>query len=617
MDLDSIIFDLTGGLRWFLGAWLACLGGVVGSFMNVVVYRSPLGLSVAHPGSRCPKCKSAIRWYDNIPVLSWVLLGARCRQCKIPISARYPIVEGICVVVFFAVAFAEVLSGGDNLPGVMPMLRRVPVTLLAVYGCQMLFIYMLICSALIEFDGHRIPVRFLLYPMFVGAFLSPYLTLLPPLQVYIGTLGWADGFTGLAVGGLLGLAARTRSLASGKKMRSWPVLEFAGCGVILGWQMTSVVACTAVVAYYAAAIVAMRVRSIARIPRTAYLVFAVVLAVIFFERITEAFPYIANAGVTLFFVAAVLIAAASVITGKIETLISDEDKGGTHTTMDPQQNLEAIVNSPSYRLAELDTDFLQRQELRPVRLQLELLKPEMAFLEQEIKSTIVAFGGTQIVEESAAQARLEAAKTELADAPDDVDAQRAVARAERILAKSKYYDAAREFGRVVSSACQTDGTCDYVIITGGGPGIMEAANRGAMDVGAKSIGLNITLPSEQQPNSFITPELCFQFHYFALRKMHFLMRAKALVVFPGGFGTLDELFDALTLRQTNRMQAIPIVLIGREYWDNVINFQFLADEGVIADDHLNLISYAETPEEAWDTIRRFHDGNASTDADEV
>ena len=168
------------------------------------------------------------------------------------------------------------------------------------------------------------------------------------------------------------------------------------------------------------------------------------------------------------------------------------------------------------------------------------------------------------------------------------------------------YEAAREFGRIVSSTCQTEGSCDFVVVTGGGPGIMEAANRGAYDVEAKSIGLNITLPEEQYPNPYITPELCFQFHYFAIRKMHFLLRAKALVIFPGGFGTLDELFDALTLRQVGRMQEIPIILFNQEYWSNVINFQFLADEGVIRDAHLDLISFAETAQEAWDIILNFH-----------
>ena len=269
-------------------------------------------------------------------------------------------------------------------------------------------------------------------------------------------------------------------------------------------------------------------------------------------------------------------------------------------------NFRAILDSPSYRLAEQDTDFLARSELRPVRLQLELLKPEMAFAQEGVRSTVVVFGSTQIVEREAAQQRLRQAHEALQAAPNDARLARHVARAERLLANSHYYDAAREFARITSSACQLDGACDYVVVTGGGPGIMEAANRGAFDVAAKSVGLNITLPAEQQPNPYITPELCFQFHYFALRKLHFLLRAKALVVFPGGFGTLDELTDALTLRQTRRMQAIPIVMFGRKYWEQVIDFQFLADEGAIEDAHLELISYAETPQEAWETIVRFH-----------
>jgi uncharacterized protein (TIGR00730 family) len=241
-----------------------------------------------------------------------------------------------------------------------------------------------------------------------------------------------------------------------------------------------------------------------------------------------------------------------------------------------------------------------------VRLQLELLKPEVYLAEQRVNSTIVTFGGTQIVERQEAERRLEVIRRKLSESPADTTLQRQVFRAERILAKSSYYDDAREFARLVSTTCYTNGQCDFVIVTGGGPGIMEAANRGAYDVEAKSIGLNITLPEEQAPNPFITPELCFQFHYFAVRKMHFLFRAKALVAFPGGFGTLDELFDALTLRQTNRMQEIPIILYGKEYWDRVIDFQFLADEGTIHDDHLKLIQYAETPQETWDIIASFH-----------
>jgi len=270
------------------------------------------------------------------------------------------------------------------------------------------------------------------------------------------------------------------------------------------------------------------------------------------------------------------------------------------------QRLQAIISSPSYRLAEEDVDLLQQDELRPVRLQLELLKAELGLIRHRVNSTIVVFGGTQVVEGEVAEQRLENAKAALAERPDNPQRQRAVERAERIAAKSHYYEAARKFCHLVSTTCQNDDRCDYVVVTGGGPGIMEAANRGAFDAGAKSIGLNITLPQEQQPNPYITPGLCFQFHYFALRKMHFLMRAKALVVFPGGFGTLDELFDALTLRQTKCMQEIPVILFGREYWNRVIDFAFLADEGVIADEHLDLIDYAETPEEVWDIISRFH-----------
>jgi len=271
-------------------------------------------------------------------------------------------------------------------------------------------------------------------------------------------------------------------------------------------------------------------------------------------------------------------------------------------------NLELLLHSPSYRVAYRDTEFLSRAELRPVRMQLELLKPELAFREQNIRSTIVVFGSTRILEPVAAQAVLDAARAQLEGRPGDPARQRAVARAERVAAKSHYYEMARKFAGLVSQTGQTDGDRHYVVITGGGPGIMEAANRGAYDVEAKSIGLNIRLPQEQMPNRYITPDLCFQFHYFAMRKFHFILRAKALVVFPGGFGTLDELFDALTLRQTNRMQNIPIIIFGRKYWERVIDFQHLADEGTIDDADLDLFRYAETPEEAWKMIRKFHHG---------
>jgi uncharacterized protein (TIGR00730 family) len=269
-------------------------------------------------------------------------------------------------------------------------------------------------------------------------------------------------------------------------------------------------------------------------------------------------------------------------------------------------NHEAILNSPSYRLAEYDIEFLQRAELRPVRMQLELLKTETLLRDNNVTSTIVVFGGTQILPHDEAEAKLNAAREALHRSPHDPKLARAVRRAERIMAKSHFYEEARRFSRLVSSACQVDGRCNFVIMTGGGPGAMEAANRGAFEIGAKSIGLNIDLPHEQYPNCYITPELCFQFHYFAMRKFHFILRAAALVVFPGGFGTLDELFDTLCLRQTRRMQEIPIILYCREYWESIINFQKMADEAVIEDADLKLIDYAESPEEAWDIICKFH-----------
>lgn len=268
-------------------------------------------------------------------------------------------------------------------------------------------------------------------------------------------------------------------------------------------------------------------------------------------------------------------------------------------------NRERILHSPSYRLAYQDIDFLMRSDLRPQRIELELLKPEVYFTEYGIESTIVVFGSTRIVEPAEAAKKVERAKARLADTPDDHRRRRALDKALRLAAKSKYYDMARKFAQIVS-ASQTETKRQYVIVTGGGPGIMEAANRGAFDMGAKSVGLNIHLPQEQQPNPYITPELCFQFRYFAMRKMHFLLRAKALVVFPGGYGTLDELFEVLTLRQTKRMQKIPVILFGREFWQQAVNFDFLADEGTIDDEDLDLFRYADSAEEAWEMIRQFH-----------
>ena len=264
-------------------------------------------------------------------------------------------------------------------------------------------------------------------------------------------------------------------------------------------------------------------------------------------------------------------------------------------------------HSSSYIPADRDTEFLQRDELRSVRLGLELLKPELIQTDEGIDSTIVVFGSARLKEPGAAQQELQRAEADAASAPRDSARQRQVVIAKRQLELSKFYDLAREFGRLVSSTCQIGGHCDYVIMTGGGPGIMEAANRGAADVKAKSIGLNITLPHEQHPNPYITPQLSFQFRYFAIRKMHFMLRAKALVAFPGGFGTLDELFETLTLLQTGKTDRVVVVLVGREFWDRLINWPFLVDCGLISPHDLELFHYAETAQEAWDLIVR-HNG---------
>jgi len=292
------------------------------------------------------------------------------------------------------------------------------------------------------------------------------------------------------------------------------------------------------------------------------------------------------------------------VPGKVCSVLPDTVLGDDVALV--AENMERILGSPSYSLAQDDKLLLTREEMRGVRMLLELGKPEIALQAYNIKSTVIVFGGTQIVDRAAAERRIFEARRAAQAAPADQALAREVKRAEQLLSMCHYYDDARTFARIVSIDNQCEDERDYVIITGGGPGIMEAANRGAFDVGCKSIGLNIKLPAEQQPNPFITPELCFQFKYFALRKFHFILRAAAVVLFPGGFGTLDEMFETLTLRQTHRMQPVPIILYGRDYWSKVIDFQALADSGVIADHHLDLFSYAETPEDAWQQILDFH-----------
>ena len=263
----------------------------------------------------------------------------------------------------------------------------------------------------------------------------------------------------------------------------------------------------------------------------------------------------------------------------------------------------AVAGNPllpdSYRLAFTDPEFMLRRETRGIRFQLELLKPELGLQAAGVHSTVVVYGGARFVAPDVAQAQLAAAQA-------SGDAQ-AIALAERAVRTARYYDDAREFGRLVATyRLRQPQEEKLVICTGGGPGVMEAANRGAHDVGVPSVGLNIALPHEQEANPYATPQLTFKFHYFALRKMHFLMRARALVAFPGGFGTLDELFEVLTLVQTRKAHAMPIVLYGSDYWGRLLNLQMLVDEGAISPEDLDLCQVVDTPAEAWTLIRRFY-----------
>lgn len=265
----------------------------------------------------------------------------------------------------------------------------------------------------------------------------------------------------------------------------------------------------------------------------------------------------------------------------------------------------AQTRSPSFRPAFDDPDFLLRDELRPVRLQLELLKPELVLQDHNIRSTIVVFGSARVPSPEDAECHCDEAEAALAADPDNAELRREAQARRNQRERCRYYEEAQRFGRIVSEAAQTPEWRDYVIMTGGGPGIMEAANRGASDAGRVSVGLNISLPHEQVPNPYITPELAFQFHYFALRKMHLLMRTKALVVFPGGYGTLDELFETLTLVQTGKIAPMPILLFGEEYWRRIINFEAMVEEGVISPSDLDIFRFVESAEEAWHIISTF------------
>ncbi|WP_303905094.1 TIGR00730 family Rossman fold protein [Thiohalomonas denitrificans] len=282
--------------------------------------------------------------------------------------------------------------------------------------------------------------------------------------------------------------------------------------------------------------------------------------------------------------------------------------GDTPTEKERQALREAILRGPAYRLAYEDTEFLSHDDLRPLRLQMELLKPEHELRKQGIGSTVVVFGSARILSREEAQARL--AELEAQSRAGQAGPQQAkeLAAARRQLAQARYYEEARRFARMVSSRFQQEGRKDFVVVTGGGPGIMEAANQGAFEAGARSVGLNITLPHEQEPNLFISPELAFRFRYFAVRKMHFLLRARALVAFPGGYGTLDELFEVLTLVQTGKMARIPIVLVGSEFWHRAVDFDYLVDEGFISVEDARLFTRVDTAVEIIAVLETFYGG---------
>ena len=275
------------------------------------------------------------------------------------------------------------------------------------------------------------------------------------------------------------------------------------------------------------------------------------------------------------------------------------------------ERVRELLASPAYRPADKDLDFLDAEDTRGVRLQIDYLKAELELRRRGVEHTIVVFGSTRIREPAAAARRVVELQEQVDASPADPELRRLLSIAKRLEAKSRYYDVARELGRLVGE-CSSDGfNCSLLLMTGGGPGIMEAANRGAHDVRAPSVGLNITLPREQFPNPYLSPELCFRFHYFAMRKLHFMLRARALVAFPGGYGTLDEVFETLTLVQTRTIASVPVVFVGEQYWRRAVDFDFLVEEGVIEREDRELFTFAESAEEVWQTILAWHERRGS------
>lgn len=304
--------------------------------------------------------------------------------------------------------------------------------------------------------------------------------------------------------------------------------------------------------------------------------------------------------------------------------MSEPSKPKDHAAPLPWQHIKSVTEDPeaplrvqaiqahgNYRQADQDMEFLNLDANRDVRLQLDYSKTEMVLREHGIQHTIVVFGSTRLSEPVTAQLSVDQIQNAVDTSSDNAALKQQLKIAQRLLEKSHYYEVARELGRLIGTAGTCPEDCRVTLMTGGGPGAMEAANRGAFEVGARSIGLNITLPHEQYPNPYITPELCFRFHYFAMRKLHFLLRARALVAFPGGYGTFDELFETLTLIQTRKMLPVPIVLVGEQYWRRAIDFDFLIEEGVITAEDRALFWYAETASDIWKSILDWHRANGT------
>lgn len=488
--------------------------------------------------------------------------------------------------------------------------------------CWLLLICTLVCAALIERDRQPVPVR-LFWPACVVGVLAAYFVPLVPLGHLGG--GLLPGIAGLLIGAgwggtLLVIEAACvgqRAASEHASERRWShlgrvmaprVAALAACGVLLGWQVTAMVVVGVAICHW---LCRCWLCALGREKRDSrwFVCCAggAVLLLLLWPMFLAGNPWLgigANFDMLVFALPMVIVCA----------LLTAWTTGG-ETSLDPalpdkNQGAEVYREAgPQEMLGEAGAEWdaaegalVARPALRPTEMQMEMLKPDRLLTEHAVNSTIVIFGSAHIVEREQAVQQVAAARAKLAEAPEDPRRQREVDRQQSLLEKSNYYEAAREFSRLVSLQGQQIGRGDYVVVSGGGSGIMEAANRGAAEVGAPSIGLSRSASAEQVANRFVSPELSFCFQHDAMRTLHFLRRATALVVFPGGLGTLDELFHALALRQTNRMQPIPIILYGTDYWERVIHWPQLVEEGMIQDDDLALLQFADNPATVWEII---------------